>query len=57
MAPFADEVVCVFTEPFVPLRYKIITEKPPGTISGHQKSENGKIEWSTEMPVSCSLAK
>ncbi|KAF0028713.1 hypothetical protein F2P81_017818 [Scophthalmus maximus] len=37
--------------------YKIITEKPSGTISGHQKSENGKIEWSTEMPVSCSLSK
>uniref|UniRef100_A0A7N6FAZ5 Protein kinase domain-containing protein n=1 Tax=Anabas testudineus TaxID=64144 RepID=A0A7N6FAZ5_ANATE len=26
--------------------YKIITEKPSGTISGHQKCENGKIEWS-----------
>uniref|UniRef100_A0AAQ4PY20 TANK-binding kinase 1 n=1 Tax=Gasterosteus aculeatus aculeatus TaxID=481459 RepID=A0AAQ4PY20_GASAC len=37
--------------------YKIITEKPSGTISGHQKCENGKIEWSTEMPVSCSLSK
>ncbi|KAI4786202.1 hypothetical protein KUCAC02_037279, partial [Chaenocephalus aceratus] len=29
----------------------------PETISGHQKSENGKIEWNTEMPVSCSLSK
>lgn len=38
-------------------RYKIITEKPSGTISGHQKCENGKIEWTTEMPVSCSLSK
>ncbi|XP_046878840.1 serine/threonine-protein kinase TBK1 [Hypomesus transpacificus] len=37
--------------------YKIITEKPSGTISGQQKFENGKIEWSTEMPVSCSLSK
>uniref|UniRef100_A0AAQ5XJ22 Protein kinase domain-containing protein n=1 Tax=Amphiprion ocellaris TaxID=80972 RepID=A0AAQ5XJ22_AMPOC len=37
--------------------YKIITEKPSGTISGLQKCENGKIEWSTEMPVSCSLSK
>ncbi|XP_051546523.1 serine/threonine-protein kinase TBK1-like isoform X2 [Myxocyprinus asiaticus] len=37
--------------------YKIITEKPPGAISGHQKFENGKIEWCTEMPVSCSLSK
>lgn len=45
------------TELFVCLRYKIITEKPSGTISGHQKCENGKIEWSTEMPVSCSLSK
>ena len=40
-----------------PPRYKIITEKPSGTISGQQKFENGNIEWSTEMPVSCSLAK
>ncbi|XP_016101124.1 serine/threonine-protein kinase TBK1 isoform X2 [Sinocyclocheilus grahami] len=37
--------------------YKIITEKPSGAISGHQKSENGKIEWSSEMPISCSLSK
>ncbi|XP_048884104.1 serine/threonine-protein kinase TBK1 [Brienomyrus brachyistius] len=37
--------------------YKIITEKPPGAISGLQKFENGKIEWSSEMPVSCSLSK
>lgn len=38
-------------------RYKIITEKPSGAISGHQKFENGKIEWSSEMPISCSLSK
>uniref|UniRef100_A0A8C7KE42 TANK-binding kinase 1 n=1 Tax=Oncorhynchus kisutch TaxID=8019 RepID=A0A8C7KE42_ONCKI len=37
--------------------YKIITEKPSGTVSGQQKFENGKIEWSTEMPVSCNLSK
>ncbi|XP_077101578.1 serine/threonine-protein kinase TBK1 isoform X2 [Siphateles boraxobius] len=37
--------------------YKIITEKPSGAISGHQKFENGKIEWSSEMPTSCSLSK
>uniref|UniRef100_A0A671TA10 Protein kinase domain-containing protein n=1 Tax=Sinocyclocheilus anshuiensis TaxID=1608454 RepID=A0A671TA10_9TELE len=37
--------------------YKIITEKPAGVISGHQKFENGKIEWSSEMPISCSLSK
>ncbi|KAG7456340.1 hypothetical protein MATL_G00251200 [Megalops atlanticus] len=37
--------------------YKIITEKPSGAISGVQKFENGKIEWNTEMPISCSLSK
>uniref|UniRef100_A0A8B9LC15 Protein kinase domain-containing protein n=1 Tax=Astyanax mexicanus TaxID=7994 RepID=A0A8B9LC15_ASTMX len=37
--------------------YKIITEKPSGAISGHQKFENGKIEWCAEMPVSCSLSR
>ncbi|XP_059702960.1 serine/threonine-protein kinase TBK1 [Haemorhous mexicanus] len=37
--------------------YKIITGKPSGAISGVQKAENGPIEWSWEMPVSCSLSK
>uniref|UniRef100_A0A803TDA4 Serine/threonine-protein kinase TBK1 n=1 Tax=Anolis carolinensis TaxID=28377 RepID=A0A803TDA4_ANOCA len=37
--------------------YKIITGKPSGAISGVQKAENGPIEWSREMPVSCSLSK
>ncbi|KAG5845404.1 serine/threonine-protein kinase TBK1 isoform X1 [Anguilla anguilla] len=37
--------------------YKIITEKPSGAISGVQKFENGKIEWSTDLPISCSLSK
>uniref|UniRef100_A0A8C0BEI5 TANK binding kinase 1 n=1 Tax=Buteo japonicus TaxID=224669 RepID=A0A8C0BEI5_9AVES len=37
--------------------YKIITGKPSGAISGIQKAENGPIEWSWEMPVSCSLSK
>ncbi|KAM4672252.1 serine/threonine-protein kinase TBK1 isoform 2-T6 [Amazona ochrocephala] len=37
--------------------YKIITGKPSGAISGIQKAENGPIEWSREMPVSCSLSK
>uniref|UniRef100_A0A3Q2PBD0 TANK-binding kinase 1 n=1 Tax=Fundulus heteroclitus TaxID=8078 RepID=A0A3Q2PBD0_FUNHE len=58
----ASPVTCVTADQLtvllvVSLRYKIITEKPSGTISGHQKCENGKIEWSTEMPVSCSLSK
>ncbi|TRZ18997.1 hypothetical protein HGM15179_008129 [Zosterops borbonicus] len=37
--------------------YKIITGKPSGAISGIQKAENGPIEWSWEMPISCSLSK
>uniref|UniRef100_A0A4W3HUB5 TANK-binding kinase 1 n=1 Tax=Callorhinchus milii TaxID=7868 RepID=A0A4W3HUB5_CALMI len=36
--------------------YKIITEKPPGAISGAQKSENGSIVWSDKLPISCSLS-
>ncbi|TRY82710.1 hypothetical protein DNTS_018772 [Danionella cerebrum] len=39
------------------MMYKIITEKPSGAVSGQQKCENGKIEWSSEMPISCSLSK
>uniref|UniRef100_A0A670JWE6 Serine/threonine-protein kinase TBK1 n=1 Tax=Podarcis muralis TaxID=64176 RepID=A0A670JWE6_PODMU len=37
--------------------YKIITGKLSGAISGVQKAENGPIEWSRDMPVSCSLSK
>jgi hypothetical protein len=38
------------------LRYKIITGKPSGAISGVQKAENGPIDWSGDMPLSCSLS-
>ncbi|KAH0616644.1 hypothetical protein JD844_027919 [Phrynosoma platyrhinos] len=37
--------------------YKIITGKPSGAISGVQKAENGPIEWSRDMPISCSLSR
>ncbi|XP_067855455.1 serine/threonine-protein kinase TBK1 isoform X2 [Heptranchias perlo] len=37
--------------------YKIITEKPPGTISGVQKSENGPIVWHHDLPMSCNLSR
>ncbi|XP_029472324.1 serine/threonine-protein kinase TBK1 isoform X2 [Rhinatrema bivittatum] len=36
--------------------YKIITCKPAGAISGVQKAENGPIEWSWDLPISCSLS-
>ncbi|XP_023616443.1 serine/threonine-protein kinase TBK1 isoform X2 [Myotis lucifugus] len=36
--------------------YKIITGKPSGAISGVQKAENGPIDWSGDMPLSCSLS-
>lgn len=44
------------TEPFPPHRYKITTEKPPGAIAGVQRQENGSIEWSYELPVTCQLS-
>lgn len=44
------------TEPFPPPRYKITTEKPPGAIAGVQRQENGSIEWSYELPVTCQLS-
>lgn len=37
-------------------RYKITTEKPPGAIAGVQRQENGSIEWSYELPVTCQLS-
>ncbi|XP_027652897.1 inhibitor of nuclear factor kappa-B kinase subunit epsilon isoform X2 [Falco peregrinus] len=51
--------------PFVPfggprrnkeIMYKITTEKPPGAIAGVQRQENGSIEWSYELPVTCQLS-
>ncbi|NWR45854.1 IKKE kinase, partial [Regulus satrapa] len=51
--------------PFVPFggprrnketMYKITTEKPPGAIAGVQRQENGSIEWSYELPITCRLS-
>ncbi|XP_077121329.1 serine/threonine-protein kinase TBK1 [Ranitomeya variabilis] len=36
--------------------YKITTGKPSGAISGVQRAENGPIEWSRELPLSCNLS-
>ncbi|NXM17218.1 IKKE kinase, partial [Ploceus nigricollis] len=51
--------------PFVPfggprrnkeIMYKITTEKPPGAIAGIQRQENGNIEWSYKLPITCRLS-
>uniref|UniRef100_W5N321 Inhibitor of nuclear factor kappa B kinase subunit epsilon n=1 Tax=Lepisosteus oculatus TaxID=7918 RepID=W5N321_LEPOC len=51
--------------PFVPyggprrnkqIMYKITTQKPPGAIAGTQRVEDGHIEWSYELPISCQLS-
>ncbi|XP_061218836.1 inhibitor of nuclear factor kappa-B kinase subunit epsilon isoform X1 [Neopsephotus bourkii] len=51
--------------PFVPFggsrwnkeaMYKITSEKPPGAIAGVQGQENGSIEWSYELPLTCRLS-
>lgn len=36
-------------------RYKITAEKPEGAIAGVQKSEEGPIEWSNQLPHCCQL--
>ncbi|KAI2795563.1 hypothetical protein BLOT_016648 [Blomia tropicalis] len=36
--------------------YKITTEKASGIISGTQKSENGEILWSRDLPETCLLS-
>ncbi|KAK7072288.1 hypothetical protein SK128_028032 [Halocaridina rubra] len=36
--------------------HHITTEKEPGVISGVQTSENGPIEWCTELPETCQLS-
>ncbi|XP_047560907.1 inhibitor of nuclear factor kappa-B kinase subunit epsilon isoform X9 [Lutra lutra] len=51
--------------PFVPfggprrnkeMMYRITTEKPAGAIAGTQKEENGPLEWSYTLPVTCRLS-
>lgn len=50
-------VSCAFPHPsLLHPRYKITTEKPPGAIAGVQRQENGSIEWSYELPLTCQLS-
>ncbi|XP_066559380.1 inhibitor of nuclear factor kappa-B kinase subunit epsilon isoform X2 [Amia ocellicauda] len=51
--------------PFIPfggprknkqIMYNITTQKPQGAIAGVQRVEDGNIEWSYELPVSCQLS-
>ncbi|XP_040317984.1 inhibitor of nuclear factor kappa-B kinase subunit epsilon isoform X6 [Herpailurus yagouaroundi] len=51
--------------PFVPfggprrnkeMMYRITTEKPAGAIAGTQRRENGPLEWSYTLPITCRLS-
>ncbi|XP_040841490.1 inhibitor of nuclear factor kappa-B kinase subunit epsilon isoform X3 [Ochotona curzoniae] len=51
--------------PFIPfggprrnkeIMYRITTEKPSGAIAGTQRRENGPLEWSYTLPVTCRLS-
>ncbi|XP_070122680.1 inhibitor of nuclear factor kappa-B kinase subunit epsilon isoform X10 [Equus przewalskii] len=51
--------------PFVPfggprrnkeIMYRITTEKPAGAIAGTQRRENGPLEWSYSLPITCRLS-
>ncbi|XP_037680803.1 inhibitor of nuclear factor kappa-B kinase subunit epsilon isoform X8 [Choloepus didactylus] len=51
--------------PFIPfggprrnkeIMYRITTEKPAGAIAGTQKRENGPLEWSYTLPITCQLS-
>nr|XP_025710896.1 inhibitor of nuclear factor kappa-B kinase subunit epsilon isoform X8 [Callorhinus ursinus] len=51
--------------PFVPfggprrnkeMMYRITTEKPSGAIAGTQQQENGPLEWSYSLPITCRLS-
>ncbi|XP_027467865.1 inhibitor of nuclear factor kappa-B kinase subunit epsilon isoform X7 [Zalophus californianus] len=51
--------------PFVPfggprrnkeMMYRITTEKPSGAIAGTQRQENGPLEWSYSLPITCRLS-
>ncbi|NXR54854.1 IKKE kinase, partial [Hippolais icterina] len=50
------EVLVFGKDPELCYRYKITTEKPPGAIAGIQRQENGSIEWSYELPITCRLS-
>jgi len=39
------------------LRFLMISQKPRGKISGLQETENGKIQWSSEFPRSCTVSR
>ncbi|KAI1231047.1 hypothetical protein IHE44_0008492 [Lamprotornis superbus] len=51
-----DAVPKQSSQQFPSHRYKITTEKPPGAIAGIQRQENGNIEWSYELPITCRLS-
>ncbi|XP_050003564.1 inhibitor of nuclear factor kappa-B kinase subunit epsilon [Alexandromys fortis] len=38
------------------IMYRITTEKPVGAISGTQRQENGPLEWSYNLPITCRLS-
>ncbi|KAL6092514.1 hypothetical protein STEG23_034204 [Scotinomys teguina] len=51
--------------PFIPfggprrnkeIMHRITTEKPAGAISGTQRQENGPLEWSYSLPITCRLS-
>ncbi|KAM4861276.1 inhibitor of nuclear factor kappa-B kinase subunit epsilon isoform 2-T3 [Thomomys bottae] len=51
--------------PFIPfggprrnkeIMHRITTEKPAGAIAGTQKRENGPLEWSYSLPITCRLS-
>lgn len=45
------------TDPVLPHpRYRITTEKPAGAIAGTQRQENGPLEWSYSLPITCRLS-
>lgn len=54
--PEQSSLGSVSSEQFPSHRYKITTEKPPGAIAGIQRQENGNIEWSYELPITCRLS-
>ncbi|XP_058131101.1 inhibitor of nuclear factor kappa-B kinase subunit epsilon isoform X2 [Dasypus novemcinctus] len=51
--------------PFIPfggprrnkeIMHRITTEKPAGAIAGTQRRENGPLEWSYTLPITCQLS-
>jgi len=42
---------------FLPTRFQMISKKEFGVIAGEQKTPNGEVVWSKELPTTCTFSR